>query len=85
MLVDILALALDCPTWDCRNKNCLFRLLTSIVSMSIYKQINVKANINNFQNKIPVTEASKLIAQQPKKQNISSNPHNHLDLKTHSE
>lgn len=31
----LLTLALDCPTCDCRNKNCLLRLLTSIVSMSI--------------------------------------------------
>lgn len=34
---DFLTLALDCPTCFCRNKNCLFKLLTSIVSMSIWK------------------------------------------------
>ena len=32
-----LTLALDCPTCLFRKRNCLFRLLTSIVSRSIYR------------------------------------------------
>ena len=33
-----LTLAFDSPTCDFLNKNCLFKLLTSMVSMSICKQ-----------------------------------------------
>ena len=43
-------MALGFPTWHFWNKNCLFRLLSSIVSRSIFNECTTTITKNHFKH-----------------------------------